>query len=1472
MINVGFKSRILSFYLSKKIILLLLFLILNGSVFSQTTIFPFNSSWKYKDDGSDQGTVWSQTGFDDSSWLSGAARLGYGKPGMATILNACGVPVQNPTCMNKYIGYYFRKTVNIADVSLYKSFKFEMYRDDGVVIHVNGVEVFRNNMPDGVINYNTLANMNAPDDGLSIISVTIPLAASQLQSGTNTIAVGVHQSAPSSSDLVWDMKLTGIPPGLILLTRGPYLQKATPTSMLVRWYTDDAVDSKVTFGTDPGNLSQSVVVTGSRTSHAVQLTGLTPYTKYYYSIGTNTEILQSGVQNYFLTSPLPNAEGKYTFWAIGDMGDNSTRQRAVRDRFNSYMGTNMTNGWILLGDNAYDFGTEDEYTSKFFEIYQDNIMRKSPLWPTTGNNDYASSTARQKDQNIPYFDFFDLPVNGEAGGVSSGSEAYYSFDYGNIHFVSLDSYIIESNTFRLFDLAGPQVQWLQQDLAANNKKWTIVYLHHPPYTMGSHNSDTEDELVKIRENIAPILEQYDVDLVLSGHSHSYERSKLMKGHFGLESTFDPALHQISQSSGKYDGTPNSCTYIKDSPASLGGTVYAVVGSSGILDPGQINFPHDAMYYGNDTRAGSLILEIEANRLDGKWLNDQGNILDRFTIMKNVNKVNNLTLNAGDNVTLTASWVGQYNWSSGQTSRSININAPSSSVTYTVADPNLCVSDTYNISINRTISIPSVGFSEICAGSAVSISYNATGDFTAGNTFTLQLSNASGSFSSPVIIGSLSGIGSGTINSTIPDNTPIGNNYRFRIVSSNPVFTGSNSSSFIVNSVPVAPSVGTITQPTCTLSTGSVVLSNLPSSGTWTLTRNPGGITTTGTGTNATISLLAAGTYNYTVTSTNGCISPASSNVVINTQPLTPAAPIVGTITQPTCIVSTGSVVLSNLPSSGTWTLTRSPGGATTTGTGTSALISLIPSGTYTYTVTNSAGCVSPATSNVVIDVQPVTPVAPAAGTITQPSCTVSTGSVLLSNLPSSGTWTLTRSPGGATTTGTGTSTTISLLVAGTYTYSVTGSSGCASPSSSGIVINTQPVTPAAPNVGTITQTTCTVSTGSVVLNNLPSSGTWTLTRTPGGTTTGTGTSTTISLLAAGTYTYTVTSSFGCISPSSTSIVINTQPVTPAAPAVGTITQPSCTVSTGSVVLSNLPSSGTWTLTRTPGGATSTGSGTSTTLSGLTAGTFTYKVTNASGCVSVSSTNVIINAQPVTPVAPIVSDVAYCRNATASALTATALSGHTLLWYGTNETGGTGGTTPPVPSTSTAGTTNFYVSQRNTATTCESVRARIIVTINAVPKPVITATGMGTGNVQLGSSASSGNQWFKDGSAIAGATSQTYSVPDDGVYQVSATAQGCVSDLSDPFTALVTDVKDSKYPIRLSLFPVPAREALTIQLTGVKDNEITEMMVIDMAGRVISKQKIIGAERTLVIEDYPSGNYFLVITNNSFLLNGRFIKN
>jgi uncharacterized protein YjdB len=96
----------------------------------------------------------------------------------------------------------------------------------------------------------------------------------------------------------------------------------------------------------------------------------------------------------------------------------------------------------------------------------------------------------------------------------------------------------------------------------------------------------------------------------------------------------------------------------------------------------------------------------------------------------------------------------------------------------------------------------------------------------------------------------------------------------------------------VNATPAAPIVGTITQPTCALASGSVVLSGLPATGTWTLTRNPGGTATTGTGTSSTISLLAPGTYTFTLTNSSGCISAASANVVINDQPLMPKQPII----------------------------------------------------------------------------------------------------------------------------------------------------------------------------------------------------------------------------------------------------------------------------------------------------------------------------------------------------------------------------------------------------------------------------------------------------------------------------------------------------------------------------------------------------------------------------------------------------
>ena len=165
--------------------------------------------------------------------------------------------------------------------------------------------------------------------------------------------------------------------------------------------------------------------------------------------------------------------------------------------------------------------------------------------------------------------------------------------------------------------------------------------------------------------------------------------------------------------------------------------------------------------------------------------------------------------------------------------------------------------------------------------------------------------------------------------------------------------------------------------------------------------------------------------------------------MIDAQPAAPTAPVVGTITQPTCATATGSVILSGLPA-GNWTI--NPGAIA--GNTASTIISGLATGTYNYTVTNSSGCTSAASANVVIDAQPAAPAALVVGTITQPTCATATGSVILSGLPA-GNWTI--NPGAIA--GNTASTTISGLTPGSYTFTVTNAAGCTSSATTNLTIN-----------------------------------------------------------------------------------------------------------------------------------------------------------------------------------------------------------------------------------------------------------------------------------------------------------------------------------------------------------------------------------------------------------------------------------
>ena len=104
---------------------------------------------------------------------------------------------------------------------------------------------------------------------------------------------------------------------------------------------------------------------------------------------------------------------------------------------------------------------------------------------------------------------------------------------------------------------------LKQDLAANTQPWTSCLFPSPAIYKTSHNSDTETELINMRQRVVRILNDTKLILVLNGHSHGYERSFLLNGHYDVESTFNPATHALSTSSAKYNGTANSCIYIKN---------------------------------------------------------------------------------------------------------------------------------------------------------------------------------------------------------------------------------------------------------------------------------------------------------------------------------------------------------------------------------------------------------------------------------------------------------------------------------------------------------------------------------------------------------------------------------------------------------------------------------------------------------------------------------------------------------------------------------------------------------------------------------------------------------------------------------------------------------------------------------------------------------------------------------------------
>jgi len=283
--------------------------------------------------------------------------------------------------------------------------------------------------------------------------------------------------------------------GASAIKRQAYLQQVTSATATLGWVTTNPTGARVRLSaqgdtssaTVPGTVEDYAMRTADESQMWSALESLKPSTIYCYEVADDSEAMT--VATGFRTAPDPASTAPVRFLAFGDSGGGGTDQYALLEQ----MYTVKYDLIIHTGDLAYDDGTIGQFEDTVFGVYGE-LLKNIPFFPAAGNHEYHTLNG------APFRDVFNLP--GDSG------EKWYSYDWGRVHFVALDT---EADY-------ATQAAWLDGDLAATAAPWKIVYLHKPPYSSGSHGSDSA-----LRNALAPVLARHGVQLLLAGHDHNYER-------------------------------------------------------------------------------------------------------------------------------------------------------------------------------------------------------------------------------------------------------------------------------------------------------------------------------------------------------------------------------------------------------------------------------------------------------------------------------------------------------------------------------------------------------------------------------------------------------------------------------------------------------------------------------------------------------------------------------------------------------------------------------------------------------------------------------------------------------------------------------------------------------------------------------------------------------------------------------------
>ncbi len=471
--------------------LLLLAFFLQSLCAADIGLIRIGDSWRYFKGVAEPApsNLWTTLDFDDQAWP--ASRSGFAAYSELTVF---------PDYGTAYRTLYFRKPFVVTDTNNIADLVFRIDYDDGFVAYLNGVEVVRRGAG-GVTNAPVPVTATVLYHARGYTEeILLTNSTSLLQNGTNVFAVQLLGFGE------FDYSAAFVPELLANVIRGPFIQNTTPTSAQIAWKTLSRSGAALDFGTNLTNIER-IEVDLSETNHLATVSGLQPNTEYHYRI-INRFGARETVSDWSSFRTFKES-GDVTFHVLGDSGWGTLPQYQIAEQ----MARSPADLLMHVGDIVYYSITHYNADLRCFSVYQDQ-MKTMPWFVALGNHDmYVDKQAAMES--------FYLPTNSV-----TGTEHYYSFDHGDVHFV-----VVWSDLQALADYrpGSPQYLWLEEDLGRTTKPWKFMFFHHTWRSSSVHGvwDDYDGNLVKdsvqLDQAFAALARRFGVQMIFNGHDHCYER-------------------------------------------------------------------------------------------------------------------------------------------------------------------------------------------------------------------------------------------------------------------------------------------------------------------------------------------------------------------------------------------------------------------------------------------------------------------------------------------------------------------------------------------------------------------------------------------------------------------------------------------------------------------------------------------------------------------------------------------------------------------------------------------------------------------------------------------------------------------------------------------------------------------------------------------------------------------------------------